>query len=167
MQKIFFLIFAALVFVLFSFASSQAKECWMVMDSSGSLSENQARLRNESALGYAQYLLLMNKSNLVGVMDFAEDIQILKPTDNLQKIRAFINRMDNSGRLTDLETALKYFTDKAPGIKCNLYIFTDGQPDVAPSRCPSCSPTSEDLQSINRIKDQIVPPSGPKGLPGN
>lgn len=139
------------------------QEYWMLLDSSASLSAHQARLRNESSLGYAQVLLFMDKSSRIGVMDFAENIKILSPTRDINKIKSFINTLGHAGNLTDIEAALEYFKKHPTAKNCNLYLFTDGQPDIAPSRCSSCLPTPEDIQSINRIKDSLVPYLAKKG----
>ena len=99
------------IFLLFIFVSTAgnyafAKEYWLLLDSSASIDSRQARLRNESARGYAQIILQMEKGNTVGIIDFAEKIRPLAPTNNMGGIRDFIGTIGRSGRLTDIETAL-------------------------------------------------------------
>jgi len=146
----------SVLFIFFTFTAIAA-EYWLVLDSSASLTPRDASLRNESAIGYAEILMSLEPDSRIGVIDFSDATRQLLPTDNLQQIRQFINNIGRSGQLTDIESALNYFLAHPSGVERKVYLFTDGQVDVQPSRCVSCSPTIEDRESVNRIIDQIVP----------
>lgn len=150
-----------IIVLLFIFVSSVgnyafATEYWLLLDSSASLNSRQARLRNESARAYAQVLLQMERENTIGIIDFAENIETLTPTNNIGNINNFIRNIGRSGRLTDIETALNYFIANPSSARREIYLFTDGKVDVAPSRCITCPPTYEDRDSENRITGNII-----------
>ena len=134
-----------------------ATEYWLVLDSSASLSRTDASLRNESARAYAEMLLKLDTDSSVGVIDFAEYIRRLNPTSDIDRIREFINRIGRSGRLTDIEQALRYFSENPSDETRRIYLFTDGQVDVSPGRRVGSPPTHEDIASMGTIINDLVP----------
>lgn len=156
LSAIFLLFIFIFIFISTAGNYAFAKEYWLLLDSSASLNSRQARLRNESARGYAQIILQMEKGNTVGIIDFAENIRTLEPVNNMGNINNFIRRIGRSGRLTDIETALNYFISNPSSDQREVYLFTDGKVDVAPSRCVTCPPTGEDRASENRITGNII-----------
>jgi len=134
-----------------------AAEHWFLLDSSASLNNEQARLRNLAAIGYADIILQLYDRDNIGVIDFSDHISILRPSRSQGNIKQFINGIDNNGNLTDIESALKYFeTNEAP-VRRKIYLFTDGNVDVSPARCIKCPMTSEDTASERNITGEIIP----------
>ena len=143
--------------LIFFITPALATEYWLVLDSSASLSRTDAPLRNESARAYAEMLLKLDSNSSVGVIDFSESIRRLNPTSDINTIRKFINRIGRKGKLTDIEQALRYFSENPSDEIRKIYLFTDGQVDVSPGRRVGSPPTHEDIASMKTIVTDLVP----------
>lgn len=136
---------------------AEAKEYWLLLDSSASLTPQQARLRNISANNFAETLLFFDRGTCqIGIIDFADRLRVLEPTHDLDNIQRFINGIGRSGRLTDIESVLNFFR-RPSNVPRELYLFTDGKVDISPGQCANCPQDANDLASVQRITQELIP----------